>query len=414
VRRVLGIRDVRVYLAGQGLSMLGDSALWLAMGIWVKQLTGSSAAAGITWAAFLAPQLAGPAFGLLADRVRRRPLLLAANLVTALVVLALLFVRGPGDVWLVYVVMAAYGTSNAIMGAAQPALLRTLVPDALLPDANGALQTIGEARRLLAPVAGAGLFAATGAGLVIVLDALTFLVAAASLAAMRLREPAPAPATRHPLAEVSAGIRHVWATPLLRRSLCACWIAVIAFGFSETMLFAVVDAGLHRPPAFVGVLMATQSIAAVLGGIAAAPLLRRAGEPRLCALGLGLFALGCPLLATSRVAGVLGGSLLMGAGIPLTMVGLNTLLQRLTPLGLQGRVYGAVDMLVAVPHVASIAGGAALVASADHRIGLGLMAILLAAGTLPLLTTPGGSRRAARRSPGARPTPAAPPPTHAG
>jgi hypothetical protein len=49
------------------------------------------------------------------------------------------------------------------------------------------------------------------------------------------------------------------------------------------------------------------------------------------------------------------------------MVALNTLLQRMTPLALQGRVYGAVDMLVAVPHVAAIAGGAALVVNALAR-----------------------------------------------
>lgn len=80
MRRLLASPDVRLYLGGQGLSMLGDSALWLAMGVWVKQLTGSSAAAGLTWMAFMVPQLAGPAAGLLADRVRRRPLGAARSL----------------------------------------------------------------------------------------------------------------------------------------------------------------------------------------------------------------------------------------------------------------------------------------------------------------------------------------------
>src|SRR5690242_14739100 len=106
--------------------MLGDSALWLAMGIWVKQLTGSSAAAGLTWLAFMAPALAGPAAGLLADRLPRRELLLAVNLASAAIVAPLLLVRGSGDVWLIYAVMFAYGISNALTGAAQPALLRTI------------------------------------------------------------------------------------------------------------------------------------------------------------------------------------------------------------------------------------------------------------------------------------------------
>jgi MFS family permease len=395
VRRLLAIRDVRVYLAGQGLSMLGDASLWLAMGIWVKQLTGSSSAAGLCWMAFMAPQLAGPIAGLLADRVRRRSLLLGVNLATAAVVLPLLFVDGREDVWLIYAVMVAYGASNAIVGAAQPALLRTIVPEELLPDANGTFQTVREGLRLVAPLAGAGLFAAAGP--------------AAVIALMRVREPRPAPPERHPLADAAEGIRHVWATPILRRTMLACFIAVIAFGFSETALFAVVDAGLHRPAPFLGVLMATQGVSSVLAGAVAARVLRRLGEPGQCVTGLGLFALGCPLLATSHTGTVLAGIALAGCGIPWTMVALNTLLQRMTPLAIQGRVYGAVDMLVAVPQIGAIAGGAVLIATVDHRLVLGAMAALLAAGTLPLLSAAAPGRRAAparaTRPAGPRPTP---------
>jgi hypothetical protein len=46
VRRLMALRDARLYLAGQALSGLGDLSLSLAMGVWVKQLTGSSGAAG--------------------------------------------------------------------------------------------------------------------------------------------------------------------------------------------------------------------------------------------------------------------------------------------------------------------------------------------------------------------------------
>ncbi len=44
MRALLAHRDARFYLAGQALSTVGDNALWLAMGIWVKILTGSSSA----------------------------------------------------------------------------------------------------------------------------------------------------------------------------------------------------------------------------------------------------------------------------------------------------------------------------------------------------------------------------------
>jgi hypothetical protein len=46
MRRLLSHRDATIYIAGQSLSVVGDSALWLAMAIWVKILTGSNSAAG--------------------------------------------------------------------------------------------------------------------------------------------------------------------------------------------------------------------------------------------------------------------------------------------------------------------------------------------------------------------------------
>ena len=79
--------------------------------------------------------------------------------------------------------------------------------------ANGLLQTLREASRLLAPLAGAGLFTLLGGGAVAAIDAATFLVAAAALLAMRVREPQPAPAQRRCAAEVAAGARHIARTP---------------------------------------------------------------------------------------------------------------------------------------------------------------------------------------------------------
>ena len=80
MRQLLARRDARIYLTGQLFSLFGDSCLWLAMGIWVRTLTGSNAQAGLVHL-FLhgSASLLAPALGLLADRVRRRPLLLAAN-----------------------------------------------------------------------------------------------------------------------------------------------------------------------------------------------------------------------------------------------------------------------------------------------------------------------------------------------
>ena len=76
MRSVLRNRNLRIFLGMDVLSLTGSSALWLALGIWVKALTGSTSAAGMVIFAILAPPvLLAPAAGMLVDRVRRRPLL---------------------------------------------------------------------------------------------------------------------------------------------------------------------------------------------------------------------------------------------------------------------------------------------------------------------------------------------------
>jgi MFS family permease len=141
MRRLLADRDARFYLGGQTLSTIGDNALLLAMGIWVKMLTGSSAAAGLVMFALTAGFLLAPVTGLVADRLRRRPLLIAANLAAAALVCALLAVHGPGQVWLIYPVMFGYGALGGLITSAQTALLAVMLPADLLGEANSVLQS---------------------------------------------------------------------------------------------------------------------------------------------------------------------------------------------------------------------------------------------------------------------------------
>src|SRR5579884_1009476 len=111
MRQLLSIPNARLYLGGQIVSLFGDTSMWLAMGIWVKTLTGSTSAAGLVFFAFGAPQLLSPLTGVVVDRLRRRPLLIATNLAIGLAVLLLLLVHGSQQVWIIYVVMVLYGFS---------------------------------------------------------------------------------------------------------------------------------------------------------------------------------------------------------------------------------------------------------------------------------------------------------------
>jgi Na+/melibiose symporter-like transporter len=308
------------------------------------------------------------------DQVSRRRLLVAVNALTGGAVLALLLVHGAGQVWLIYLVMVVYGLSYSTLGAAQSALLASIVPEELLADANGALRTIQATLSLVAPLTGAGLFALVGPHPLVLLDAATFAVPVLCALSLRVVEAPARPRVERWRTELSAGVRHLVANPPLRQVTVAAVCAVLGFGFSETTIFAVVDQGLHRPPAFVGVLISLQGVGAVLGGLTGASLVRRVGERALIATGLGLMTVGALLEIPPSPASVVPGVLLFGVSLPWVIVGLTTLVQRRTPSELQGRVYAAADAVITTPQTVSIAAGAALIGIAGYQVLLAAMA----------------------------------------
>jgi MFS family permease len=373
MRRALRVPGVGLLLAGQTLSMFGDRALLLVLAIWAKTLTGSSAAAAMVVFVVVAPALFAPIGGLVVDRLRRRSVMIAVDLVVGVGVLALLFVDGPGQLWLLYAVAAMYGAGGMVFESAQSALLTTMLPEEMLPEANGAFQTVREGLRIVAPIAGAALFAAFGGGAVAVVDASTFAVSAVCLAFLPGREPKPAKAEHHVLREAAAGVRHVLATLPLRRIVLTTAVALLVVGFAETVIFAVVDQGLHRPPSFVGVLGFVQGIGAVAGGLTAAWAIRRLGDARVTAAGIGLFAIGDAGLASAVLPVVMLGIMVAGFGIAWLVVAFVTAVQRRTPAALQGRAFSAADAMVSVPQTISIAAGAALSLVLDYRILVAVM-----------------------------------------
>jgi MFS family permease len=384
MRALLRHRDARLYLVGQVASLFGDSALWLAIAIWIRVLTGSFAAAGLSWFALAVGSLFGPLGGLLADRFRRRPLLVATNLATAGLVLLLLLVRDRHQVWLMYLVMFGYGVSGSLLGPAQTALVQGIVPADLLGDANGALQTAQQGMRLVTPLAGAGLFAVVGPVPVIVGDAATFLVAVATLLALGIKEARVAQPGRHWFAEMTSGARHIARTiPLRQLTVTAC-IVVTAYGLSESIPFAVVSRGLHRSAPFVGVLTAAQGVGAIIAGLAAGPLMRRLSEATLAVLGMVSAGAGFLLLIPGNLPAVLAGSALLGASLSWIIAGIMTLFQRRTPPELMGRTDAAFTFGYAIPQTVAIAVGAGLIATLSYRLLLLIIAAImtLAAGYL--------------------------------
>lgn len=395
MRQLLSDRDARIYLAGQSLSLFGDTSLWLAAGIWVKTLTHSNAKAGLVFFFFALASLAAPLSGMVVDRVRRRRVLVTVNLFGAGAVLLLLLVHSAADVWLVYLVMVLYGLTGSLIASAQSAFLTVLLPPELLGDANGLLTTVREGLRLVAPLVGAGLFVVAGGGTVAVIDAATFVAAALGTLALHIREPRPERVRQPFLTEIAAGFRHVLGTPILRRMAVSLSVALFVIGFAETVIFAVVGTGLHRAPSFLGVLLAVQGVGALAGGPTAAPLMRRLGEPLLIGIGLALAAVGSLMLVSTSLAVVVAGLVVFGLALPWIVVAAITLLQRRTPAAVQGRAYSAFDMLLSVPQTVSIGLGALLISVIGYRTELVAMAAVTALSAAIMLVPSGRDRGSA-------------------
>ena len=397
--RVLRNRRAFLYLSGFTVSSAGSSILFLAVGIWVKSLTGSSAAAGAAVFFIMAPSLFAPLLGVLVDRMERTKALAWTNLVLALALLPLLSVQSAADVWVIYAVSALYGLGVVVTMAAQGALLPMLVADDELAAANSYLSLVRSASRLGGPLLGAGLFAVHGAELVVIVAGACFVLAAVPLLLVRIPEDArPKSRTADPWrVAVIAGLRFLRRTPEIGRVVGAATAGFAMGGLFEAVVFDVV-AELNREPAYLGVLISVQGAGAIAVTFLVPRLIQRYGEARTVSVGLLAAALSLVILLIPSPTAALLAMLMLGAGITAAMIGLNTLVQRRTPTDLLGRVGSTVQTALFVPQTAFIALGAALVAVIDHQVLLVAMAVITVAGALALVATPQATLRSSSRS----------------
>ncbi|MFJ8712918.1 MFS transporter [Streptomyces violaceus] len=396
VVRVLRDRNAGLCLSSVVVSGFGTSALWLVSGVWVKDLTGSDGLAALCMLAMWLPTLAGPLLGTLADRGRRKPLLIGVNVFLGACLLTLVSVDAPGDLWLLYAVLFVYGAAGVVHDAAESALVATAVDSSLLGDFNGLRMTATEGMKLLAPLAGAGLYAAYGGASVALLDAATFVLATGLYALLRVREEKPAPPAGSRRKRTAEGARHLWAHPVLRPLVLAGGATMLCAGVNGAMVYAVVD-DLGHSPAYAGVLYAVQGAGSVAVGLLSGTALRRLGERRFAAYGVALLAVAVALRAvpSDPLALVCGAAI--GAGLPAVLIAALTSVQRETPGPLLGRVTATANTLVYTPNVVGLATGAALVELVGHR------QVLLALGGALLVT----AALLRPRSVGVRPPPAA-------
>ncbi len=266
------------------------------------------------------PALFAPFYGMYIDRVGHKPLLVWGNLASALMVLPLVLVSEAGEVWIIYVVAFLYGISFVVLPAALNGLLKEMIPPDLLVEANSSLQTTREGLRLVGPLIGAALFGLFGGGVVALVDSLSFVVAAAIIALIPLRESPPHRVPQHWWREMTGGISHLAHEPVLRHTLVAFALMLVVIGFTEASIYAVLDF-FGKPATFAGVVVTVQGVGAIAGGVTASRWVRRLGEAGTVTVGMALLALGLTIVAlTSNLWVTLAGVVVLGYALLVTLL----------------------------------------------------------------------------------------------
>lgn len=356
----------RLFIA-EAVTNFGETAVYLSLAIWVKDLTGSSAAAGIVFLVMTAPGLAAPLLGHAVDRIRhRRTLMIRMYAGMAALFLTLLAVRGSGQLWIIYVVTFAYGILSAT--PARVALLKDFLPSQDAAPARSLLFTASQGVRIVSPAVGAAIYVALGGGSLAVLGAATFVVGALLLASIDIEESEPEPAASRErfINSVIAGFRFIRDVPYLRRLSIPTLAFMAVVGLVETAVFAA-NQGLGEKAAFLGVITSFQGAGSVVGGLVAGKAVDRLGETKSTGVGYALMGGGLLLCLLQNVPLFLAGVLVFGFGMPLVLVALGTAYHLFTPSRMQGRANAALSSLTGAAQTVSIAFGAALIGALGYR-----------------------------------------------
>src|SRR5256885_8851884 len=187
VRRTAGFR--RLY-AANAVSQVGDWLNVVALLSLLLDLTGKGEAVALVYLTRFVPFfLLGPPAGVLADRISRRAILVTCDVLRAALVLCLLFVRSPDQVWIVYLVMTAHAIASAFLEPAQAATLPSLVSREELVFASALENSLWSIAVAVGSAAGGVILALVGRCTAFVCDAASFLASALLLRGLPARRP---------------------------------------------------------------------------------------------------------------------------------------------------------------------------------------------------------------------------------
>ncbi|GAA2632076.1 MFS transporter [Dactylosporangium fulvum] len=328
----------RLWLAGL-ISDSGDWLLLVSLPILVFQLTGSTLQTSLAFLVELAPAVVlGPVAGYLADRLDRRRLLVGITVAQAVALLPLLAVNDRSDLPVLYAVIAFEAAMLTLFGPAKNALLPTLVPADQLVPANSLVGLNQNLGRLVGGPLGGLLLAVSGLPVIVLVDLVTFVVAAVLIARVAA---GPAATTR----QAPRGAEGALGTYRIRVSMAIAVLAGIAQGVFTVLFVVWVARQLGGGAAETGLLRGVQAAGAIAAGLLLATLRRTPGPATLIAAGAGGFGVLLVVLwngpaATTALPVYVALFVLVGAPGLVMVTGLVSLLQQEAGDALRGRVFG--------------------------------------------------------------------------
>lgn len=363
-------------LGAFSISTVGDWLYRLALPLLVLRMTGSALGTAAVYALEYAPYVVFSLVGgVAADRFDRRRLMVASDLVSAVIVglLAALVWTGTQQVWMVYVGAFLLGAIRPFYHPAFQGLIPRLLPDSQLPRTNSRVQIVESALGFLGPVLGGSVVLALGITTALFLDTVSFVLSASGIAAIRVLRPAIRRAKTRVLDDLRAGYEYLKRDRvILSGSVVMAFSNVGLFAIEANFVFYLV--GLRKMDVVaVGVVLGAQGVGSVVGAALAPRVGARVRSGPLvigCLVAAGLAtALLIPARSLPAIAAAWG---LVGVFTMMVVVTWFTLRQRTIPSELFGRVVGFSRMLAfATIPLASLAGGALL--------GLTRSAVVLAA-----------------------------------
>ena len=242
--RIKGFRGFITIWLGQFASLFGSGMTSFALTIWIYQQTESPTALALSAFFASAPMLVfGPVSGALADRLPRKLLLIASDLMAGLATLILLGIYKAGnlEIWHIYIVVIIAGIADSIQVPALMGSVTLMVPKKHYSRASGMQELAGTASSIFAPMAAAGLLAFTDLSDILWFDLATFGLAIFSLAIAHIPQPAETEVGKEAkgkfIQDIFYGFRFIFTRPSLR-GLQSIWMSANLLATTGNVLIA--------------------------------------------------------------------------------------------------------------------------------------------------------------------------------